>query len=76
MPGELKRHFPHALYINLDRRTDRRQRFLQVEVVFQSRTSLSESIEQSCFRLLPGRFDIDRNHVVGQAWQQTRFDER
>ena len=53
-----------------------RQRLFQTQVVGQGRTPFAQAVQQAGFRFLGGRFDVDGDHVVGQARQQPRLHQR
>ncbi len=53
-----------------------RQRILQTQVGGQRRAAFPQAVGEPGLRLLGGGLDVDRDHLVGQARQQARFDQR
>ena len=53
-----------------------RQRLFQAQIVFEGRTTFSQSVQQSGFGFFRRGLDVDRDHIFGESRQQSRFDQR
>ena len=52
-----------------------RQRCFEAQVVFQCRTTLSQSMQQTGFGFFRCGFDVNGDHVFGEPRQQSRLDQ-